>query len=634
MSNHQLTAIKEIVSYAYHHTTYYKCLYDSMHIDIDSISCIEELPIISSQDLRNNPHEFKTDESIYKVVMTSGTTSNPKILYRTNEDFQKSVSNECIFLKWANITSRDRVCIVQPFGINGYGELTMEACRQLGIFVVPIGDVSDEIVLSAIRTFSPTVLDISPSRLISLLPYLEKENASIRIAMVAGERISSSFKDEVMAKYGISVVNQYGSTELDCLAAEKYNEDGMFLLSDSFIFEIVDRQLIVTSLYHKGTPLIRYLLGDIADIKNNRIYILGRNSSIQITDGIILDQSNIDEIVERYHGLYWQCVIYSYKKILHLLFYIYGDNCIDLNGLQNEFINSFDFEDLVEQNKVRIRCESTKSLIGGARKASKFYDARTFSTEVCFELLKFGCIDAFYCGLPRLTASNVEKLFSKFNSIDTERLIELGIFITHFWDSRSWKLGPRLLHYCYVRDSKLLLNICIKMAKSLDWGEREEAAKVIAIVIINEFESIMPWINKGISSENENVRRAFLIAIKYCVEYDTFQERRVIYVSFLDNFLFDTSAYVKKSFDSFTIGDGFLNICPDLVKEKLDEWISRNDERINCTVIRVFKSSGGVSTWPLGKKYIELFSNSDSYYIQKALKATLNYLKGRVLLGD
>lgn len=633
MTTYQMAELKEIVSYAYHHTAYYKRLYDDMHIDIKSISSIEELPLISAQDLRNNPHEFKTDENIYKVVMTSGTTSTPKILYRTIEDFHKSVSNECLLLKWADINSQDIVCIVQPFGINGYGELTLEACNQLGIFAVPIGDVSDELILSAIRTFSPTVLDISPSRLISLLPHLEKEYNSIRIAMVAGEQISSSFKDVIKSKYGINVINQYGSTELDGLAAEKYNEDGLLLLSDSFIYEVIDRQLVVTSLYHKGTPLIRYILGDIVDIENDRIYIHGRKASIQLTDGIILDQSDIDIIVSKYHGLNWQCVIYSNKKTLHLTFYIYGDD-IDFNSLTNEFINSFDFEDLAVQNKIRITCEPTKYIIGNTRKSQKFYDVRTFSNEFCFELLQFGCIAAFYYSLPRLTTSNMEKIFSRFNSIDTDKLIELGIFITHFWDSRTWKLNPRLLHYCYKRDSKLLLSTCIKMAKSLDWEEREEAAKFIAIIIINEFESIRPWIYKNILSKNENIRRGFLLAIKYCVEYDTKQERRTEYISFLDYFLFDKSVYVKKSFDSFTIGDGFLNICPDLVEKKLDEWVSRNDERINCMVIRVFKSSGGANTWPLGKKYLDLFSNDNSYLIQKALNATLDYLKKRVNLED
>ena len=452
--------------------------------------------------------------------------------------------------------------------------------------------------------------------------------------MVAGEQISPSFKNTIKTKYGITVINQYGSTELDGLAAEKNDEDGLHLLSDSFIYEIIDRQLVVTSLYHKGTPLIRYLLGDIVDIDNDKIYIHGRNSAIQLIDGIILEQSDIDEMVAKYNGLSWQCVIYKKKKTLCLVFYVYGDNCIDFRSLTNEFINSFDFENLVDQKLISIVCTPTQYLIGNARKSKKIFDVRIFSDEICFELLQFGCIEAFYYSLPRLTTSNVEKIFSRFNSINVERLTDLGIYITHFWDSKTWKLCPRLLHYCYIRNPQLLLNTCIKMAKSLDWEEREEAAKVISIVIINEFDEIMPWIQNCISSENENIRRGLLLAIKYCVEYDTNHERRNVYISFLDDFLYDNSAYVKKSFDSFIIGDGFLNVCPDLVKVKLDEWVSRNDERINCMIIRIFKSSGGVNTWPLAKQYLDFYRSNNSYPVQKALTATMNYLKKRVSLEE
>jgi tRNA-dihydrouridine synthase B len=317
MDEIQLSALKYIVSYAYEHTLFYKKLYNN--IDISSLSSIEELPIVTTELLKKYPHEFKTDEPIYKVVMTSGTLSNPKILYRTQQDFEKSVDNECLLLNWAGIQKNDIVCIIQPFGINGYGELTLEACKKLGIFAIPLGDVQDDIVLAAIKTFSPTVLDISPSRLLTILPKIKPEKNFIRLAMVAGECITPNFKSNIFRKYGIQIINQYGSTELDGLAAEKINEEGLHLIPNSFIFEIVDDQIVVTSLYHKGTPLIRYMLGDIATINNNIIEVCGRNASIQLMDGIILEQSIIDNIVAKYNGLFWQCILYNNKNTESLL---------------------------------------------------------------------------------------------------------------------------------------------------------------------------------------------------------------------------------------------------------------------------------------------------------------------------
>ena len=632
MDEIQLSALKYIVSYAYEHTLFYKKLYNN--IDISSLSSIEELPIVTTEFLKKYPHEFKTDEPVYKVVMTSGTLSNPKILYRTQQDFEKSVDNECLLLNWAGIQKNDIVCIIQPFGINGYGELTLEACKKLGIFAVPLGDVQDDIVLAAIKTFSPTVLDISPSRLLTILSKIKPEENSIRLAMVAGEHITPNFKSNIFRKYGIQIINQYGSTELDGLAAEKLNEEGLHLIPNSFIFEIVDDQIVLTSLYHKGTPLIRYMLGDIATINNNIIEVCGRNASIQLIDGIILEQSIIDSIVAKYNGLFWQCILYNNKNTLCIEFRIFGDTSIDCELILKELTNSLDFEDLVSQKKVLLSCKSTSRIVGNTRKAIRYLDARNYSETISFELLKANCFEAYYYSLPRLTSSNIEKVISTYNLIDTNKLVDIGIFITHFWNERTWKLCPRIFHYCYNRNSKLLLKKCLEMAVNSDWEVREEAAKVIAIIVMNEFDRIDNWLNQCITSNNENIRRAILLSLKYCVEYDSDYSRREKLLSYMDLFLFDTSTYVKKSFDSFTIGDGFLNVCPELVEIKFDYWCTLNNERVACSVIRAFKSSGGVKSWPLAKKYLDYYRSANSSSIQKALTATSNYLKKRINLED
>lgn len=440
MDESQLSALKYIVNYAYEHTLFYKKLYNN--IDISSLSSLEELPIVTTDFLKKYPHEFKTDEPVYKVVMTSGTLSNPKILYRTKQDFEKSVDNECLLLNWAGIQKNDTVCIVQPFGINGYGELTLEACKKLGIFTIPLGDVQDDIVLAVIKTFSPTVLDISPSRLLTILSKIKPEENSVRLAMVAGEQITPNFKSNILRKYGIQIINQYGSTELDGLAAEKVNEGGLHLIPNSFIFEIVDNQIVVTSLYHKGTPLIRYMLGDIAIIDNNIIEVCGRNNSIQLLDGIILEQSIIDSIVAKYNGLFWQCILYNNKNTLCIDFRIFGDSDINCELILKEFTDSFDFEDLVHQKKVMLSCKSTSKIVGNSRKAIRYLDARNYSETNSLELLKAHCFEAYYYSLPRLTSSNIGKVISTFNLIDTNTLVDVGIFITHFWNDKTWKLCP------------------------------------------------------------------------------------------------------------------------------------------------------------------------------------------------
>lgn len=369
-------------------------------------------------------------------------------------------------------------------------------------------------------------------------------------------------------------------------------------------------------------------------IDNNIIEVCGRNNSIQLLDGIILEQSIINSIVEKCNGLFWQCILYNKKNLHCVEFRIYGDSDIDCELILKELTNSFDFEDLVSQKKVLITCKTTSRIVGNMQKAIRYLDARNYSETISLELLKANCFEAYYYSLPKLTSSNIEKIISTFDLIDTNTLVDIGIFITHFWNGKTWKLCPKIFRYCFNRNSKMLLKKCLEMAVNPDWEVREEAAKVIAIIVMNEFDRIDNWLNQCITSNNENIRRAILLSLKYCVEYDSNYSRREKLLFYMDLFLFDTSTYVRKSFDSFTIGDGFLNICPELVEIKFDHWCALNDEKVACSIIRAFKSSGGVKSWPLAKKYLDFYKSANSSSIQKILTATSNYLKKRLNLED
>lgn len=619
--------LREIVLYAYNHTVFYKRLYDKNSIDVTKLESIQQIPIVTPQDLIDFPHDFKSDESIYKVVMTSGTVSNPKIIYRTISDFNQSVSNECLFLEWAGVTNNDSVCIVQPFGINGYGEITLEACKRLGIFTIPVGDVNLDELNEIINHFSPSVLDITPSKLYNYLKLKKDYNSKIRLAMIAGEQVNIGYKDAIKQEFGIDVINQYGSTEFDCLAAEKIECSGLHILSDSFIYEVIDGKLVITSLYHHGTPLIRYQIGDLANLTNNIISIHGREQSIQLYDGVILDSFQINSVITRYNGIYWQCLVYKKKKELCLELRVICNSNTDLQSIQNEFYNSFDFRDLIDSNQIQFSCQRVTSIVGEERKAKYFIDTRKCSDKVKIDLIKARCFEAFYFSLPPVTDHFIKKFISNVIGLDTEILLDLSVYIIHFWNTRSRKLGCEILSYCYNVDSKATLSKLCQLAKSTNWEIREEAAKVFACLIISNFQRVYPWIQINSRSQDEYLRRAILVAIKYSSEYINDDVVRSQLFDLMDYYLFDESKYVRKSFASFTIGDGFLNVCPSLVEKKLDSWLSLNNPQVNCVIIRVFKSSGGIRSWPLAQKYLLHFSNNLESEIVKALKATENYLK-------
>lgn len=616
-----------IIKYAYHHTTFYRNLYDSHSIDISQITSLEQLPIVTPQNLLNAPFEFKTDEPIYKVSMTSGTQSRPKVVFRTISDFEESVQNECLFLSWAGVTRFDSICIIQPFGINGYGEITLEACKRLGILAIPIGDLSNSEIISAINYFSPSVLDITPSKLFSLLQSQKIHTDNLRLAMVAGEPIHPNFRFEIQNRYGIDIVNQYGSTELDCLAAEKVGVQGLQILSNDFIYEVINNKLVITSLYHKGTPLIRYQIGDEAILNGDYISILGRDSSLCLYDGIILDSSQINDAVIQNGGLFWQCLVYTKHRKVCVDLRVICNSTTDIDSIHREIKFSLDFIDLIESGEIQFNCTKVNRLIGDGRKQKYFIDARNCTDDLRIALICSHCFEAFYCSLPPVTDRYIRLFISKISKINIQILLELSFYIIHFWTTKARKLGKEILAFCYKSNHKATLSYISELAISDNWEIREEAAKVISCLVLAEFQSVIPWIKTNCINKNENIRRANLVGIKYIAEYTTNEADRLLLLDLMDNYLFDTSQYVAKSFASFTIGDGFLNVCPKLVELKLDSWLLMNDSHVNCIIIRVFKSSGGVNSWPLAQKYLSIFSQSSDSKTIRALKATKNYLR-------
>uniref|UniRef100_UPI00388E630D phenylacetate--CoA ligase family protein n=1 Tax=Methanobrevibacter sp. TaxID=66852 RepID=UPI00388E630D len=536
----------QIINYAYNHTAFYKRLYNAHSINISQIKSLEQLPIVYPQDLLDYPFDFKTDEPIYKVSMTSGTHSHPKVIFRTISDFEESVHNECLFLTWAGVTQSDSVCIIQPFGINGYGEITLEACKRLGVFAIPIGDLPNSEVISAINYFSPSILDITPSKLYNLLQSPSIQINKLRLAMVAGEPIAPNFKFAIQKKYGINIVNQYGSTEFDCLAAEKDGIEGLQTLPNDFIYEIIDGNLTITSLYHQGTPLIRYQIGDHAVLNENYISILGRDSSLPLYDGIILESSQINDVVTQGHGLFWQCLVYNKQRKPCVDLRVICDSTTEINYIRDEIINSLDFCDLVESEEIQFYCSKVNTLIDNSRKQKHFIDARKCTDDLRIALIRNNCFEAFYYSLPPITDRFVSSFISKIHDIDIQLLLDLAIYIIHFWTTKAQKIGKAILAFCYKSNSKAVLSKLTSLATSNDWEIREEAAKVISCLILSEFQSMIPWVYANCKNKNENIRRAILVGIKYSVEYTTYEPYRSLLLDIMDNYLFDLSKYVNK----------------------------------------------------------------------------------------
>ena len=95
---------------------------------------------------------------------------------------------------------------------------------------------------------------------------------TLKVCIVTSEMLLENDRVLLQEQFGIPVVNEYGASELDVIAFE--NPNGKWLVNAETTFvEIVDEagnrlpngaegRIIVTSLYNKAHPMIRYDVGD------------------------------------------------------------------------------------------------------------------------------------------------------------------------------------------------------------------------------------------------------------------------------------------------------------------------------------------------------------------------------------
>ena len=402
--NAKIDRMREVARYAYEHTRFYRKLY--ANIALDHVELPHGLPVVQSYDLLEKSLEFKSDAKIQKVAASSGTSGNPKLLFRTIGDLEHSINNQRELMRWCNITDKDIVGIVQPAGIWGYADLTAEACKQIGAMYIHLGALENEMCVKMIYDLHISVLDISPSRLWEILDCVNKQDSysselfPVSIIMSAGEKLSKEFVNAIYTMYpNISIYDQYGSEELDGLGGTDLcvrDSWGFRLLKDDFIFEVLDKQnnpvkegtvgkLTVTSLYHRGTPLIRYNLGDLVILNNNRLQVLGREKDwVNLYDSVKIHKFQVQECVNSCLGeeSIWQLHICELSNKVILLRLIVANNEVKeevVNKLCNKMCRlTIDVYAQFQINKVNVEiiCDKTQLIYSKRGKLNRMIDLR------------------------------------------------------------------------------------------------------------------------------------------------------------------------------------------------------------------------------------------------------------------
>ncbi len=273
----------EILQYHLQNNSFYKDF-----IGGQDVSSWENLPVLRKKDLQVPLRDrLSKDFSIKSVYTgkTSGSSGTP--LHYAKDHF-------CHALTWAGIIDR--------FGWYGIDFNTSFQARFYGIpleftsyqkerlkdrfsnrYRFPIFDLSEKKLGSFLDVFRRKEFDYingHTSSIVLFARFLQKKNLiltdvcpTLKTCIVTSEMLFPDDKALLQKQLGVPVVNEYGASELDLLAFTNM-QDEFQVNSESVFVEIIDENgsavhngmpgtIVVTMLYNKAHPFIRYEVGDL-----------------------------------------------------------------------------------------------------------------------------------------------------------------------------------------------------------------------------------------------------------------------------------------------------------------------------------------------------------------------------------
>ena len=330
---------KAIVTYHLKHNAFYKSLVKN--IDINDWN---SLPVITKRDLQQPLANRLSDGFTLKNVFinkTSGSSGNPFIFAKDKFCHALIWSVFIDRYHWFNIdlnSSKQARFYGIPLNSIGYFK---ERIKDLfsNRFRFSVFNLSNTEFEKNLQKFDKTKFDYIngyTSVIVQFAKFLKEKNIvlkticpALKACIVTSEMLFNEDKILLENQLGIPVINEYGAAELGLIAFQNTKNEWILNNEDLFV-EILDDnnnplpngetgRIVITALYNKAHPFIRYDIGDIGALDEKSTLkkpilksLLGRTSDI--------------------------VYLPSGKKAAGLTFYYVTKTVIEDSGLVKEFI--------------------------------------------------------------------------------------------------------------------------------------------------------------------------------------------------------------------------------------------------------------------------------------------------------
>jgi phenylacetate-CoA ligase len=294
---YQANALRQLREYAYAHSPFYQKFHSGL-----TDRPLSALPVLTKATLMENFDELVTDRAIrletvrefaskriedrlyldrYRVSATSGSSGHPGFFVFNEPEFLTLIASFARGQEWSgaavNLRQRRKmatVASISPWHISSQVSETVRTWWTPSIRLAASEPL--ERIVKQLNDWQPRILIAyaSMARILAEEQLAGRLHIQPEKTFTSSEVLTDETRRRVKAAWGDEPYNQYGATETADIAAEYRPCRHLHLFEDLVLVEVVDEhyqpvphgvygaKLLVTTLFSRTQPLIRYELND------------------------------------------------------------------------------------------------------------------------------------------------------------------------------------------------------------------------------------------------------------------------------------------------------------------------------------------------------------------------------------
>lgn len=288
INDYQLKELNDFISFAIKNSKYYKNSILKFE-PLKSLSELKNYPILTKDLIRENINDIITLPKNKAIqIKTGGTTGKSLKVYNTKDDIRRRFASLDVFREKYGYRLGKKTAWFSGKNILNKRNLKNNVFWKYDFFnkvryysTFHCSGKNLEFILNDLIRFSPKIMSGFPSSMADIARYGIKNNivfpTKVDVVFTTAEKLSEDDRNAIERYFMTKIYDQYASSEgapfiFECEEG-KYHID-----AQSGVIEVVDDngnystegRMLVTSFHTRGTPLIRYDIGDSIKLSNKK----------------------------------------------------------------------------------------------------------------------------------------------------------------------------------------------------------------------------------------------------------------------------------------------------------------------------------------------------------------------------